>query len=55
MRPQPPEVLMQPCTRPALVELKTNADLVRMLSLYVEAFDICAAKHDALVAAIQEE
>lgn len=35
-------------------EIVTNADLVRILSLYMEAFDICKAKHEALVAAIQE-
>ena len=45
---------MQPCIKPAIGDLKTNADLVRVLSLYMEAFDICKAKHEALVAAISE-
>jgi len=45
---------MQPCIEPVIGDVKTNADLVRVLSLYMEAFDICKAKHEALVAAIQE-
>lgn len=51
---EPPTVLMQPCIDPVIGDVKTNADLVRVLSLYMEAFDICKAKHEALVAAIQE-
>lgn len=50
----PPTVLMQPCIEPVIGDVKTNADLVRILSLYMEAFDICKAKHEALVAAISE-
>lgn len=46
---------MQPCIEPVIGDVKTNADLVRILSLYMEAFDICKAKHEALVAAIHEE
>lgn len=51
----PPTVLMQPCIEPVIGDVKTNSALVRILSLYMEAFDICKAKHEALVAAIQEE
>lgn len=45
---------MQPCIEPAMGDIKTNADLVRILSLYMEAFGICKAKHEALAAAIRE-
>jgi hypothetical protein len=45
---------MQPCIDPVIGDVKTNADLVRILSLYMEAFDICKAKHEALVTAISE-
>lgn len=51
---EPPTVLMQPCIDPVIGDVKTNADIVRVLSLYMEAFDICKAKHAALVTAIQE-
>lgn len=51
---EPPTVLMQPCNDPVIGDVKTNGDLVRVLSIYMEAFDICKAKHEALVAAIQE-
>lgn len=49
-----PTVLMQPCIEPAMGDIRTNADLVRILSLYMEAFGICKAKHEALAAAIRE-
>lgn len=52
MKLEPPTVLMQPCIEPVIGDVKTNSDLVRILSLYMEAFDICKAKHEALVAAI---
>lgn len=45
---------MQPCDRPKEGEIVTNADLLRVLSRYMEAFDICVAKHDALVEAIKD-
>jgi len=45
---------MQPCIEPVADDIMTNADLVRLLSRYMEAFDICKAKHGALVAAISE-
>lgn len=51
----PPTVLMQPCLEPAIGEIRTNADLVRSLSLYMEAFSICKARHEALAATVQEE
>jgi len=54
MRLQQPEILMQPCVRPDVDELNTNADLLRLLSKFMESFDVCAAKHNALVVAIQE-
>ena len=50
----PPAILMQPCDKPKVGEIVTNADLLRVLSRYMEAFDICVAKHDALVKAIKE-
>ena len=52
--PQYPSVLLEPCEDPQRVEIRTNADIVRMLSLTIQAYEACRAKHGALVMAIDK-
>lgn len=50
-----PSILMTECDAPIMRHVKTNADLVGVLSRYIEAFEACRTKHIALVTAIQKE
>lgn len=53
--PQIPTALLEPCEDPDRVELRTNADIVRMLSNTIKAYETCKARHRALVLATQGE
>ena len=43
----PPAALLMPCNKP-VAELQTNADLARYASALLYAYELCAAKVDAL-------
>lgn len=49
-----PAALLEPCDNPARMQIETNADLVRMLSNTIQAFETCKARHAALVMAIDK-
>lgn len=53
--PAIPASMMEPCNAPEKREIKTNADVIKLLSDTIQAYDICSARHDALVHAITEQ
>jgi hypothetical protein len=54
MRTKPNQALLIPCERP-IVHIETNRDMAIALSSYIEAFDVCSAKMDAIIGAFDYE
>lgn len=50
-----PSMLTEPCDPLPMMDIRTNADLIRALSDTIQAYDVCRARQLALSHAVSSE